>query len=374
MKLLPCLAFLGLAAVCTAQSDDIPIFDLDDYYVEPKMNLSVGFRGLTGPKAAFSGSAGVTSVIQALQSQGDPNATGIVRDYHDGYIDLDTRKDADGNPINDGRTNTWGIIQSEQITADGYIAMHTYTAEVYDNNTRSRDLGNLMGTELIVSRDMGKIGSRIEWKIFAGLSIDGVSSSLRDSVLANVTTLTDLYSLNGQTPPTGPYTAPSSTVDADGNTVNTTILLGQKPDSRTTTTMNDVQVASFWRLKGSYVTFRVGPTVTFNLIGNLRLSLSGGPAMAYVGTNYTIEQTFVPETGQAVTNTITTPEDELLQGYYFDGTLEYLVGEHAGFYLGAFYQANGDYTHDLSSSGVNYSADLDLNSMQGFRAGMNFKF
>lgn len=378
MKRLYCVFFLVLAAAGRAQSgeDTIPVFDLDDYYVEPKMTLSVGFRGLSGPKMSFSGSTGITNTISSIQGMGDPDATGIERNYHDGYLLIDQRKDADGNPVADGLTNSWRMLDTRQVTEAGdAIAMHTYSAQITDNKTRESDPGNSYGAELVVARDMGKIGNRIEWRLFAGVSINNINVVARDNVLATITTLTDLYGLNGQTAPTEPYEAPSSIVNEDNSVTDTTVLLGQKPDSRTSTSVtNDTSVSSFWRLKGTYVTFRAGPEVLFKITDKFKLSVSAGPAFIYVGTNYAVVQTMLVDTADPVIDAMESIDDDVLKGYYADMNLEYSFTDRAGLYMGAFYQTSGIYNQDLKSLGWNYSARLDLNSMQGFRAGMNFKF
>lgn len=378
MKQLYCALFLVLAAMCRAQSGEetIPIFDLDDYYVEPKMTMSVGFRGLSGPTMSFSGGTGVTSSISSIQGMGDANATGIERNYHDGYLLVDQRKDADGNPMADGKTNTWRMLDARQVTAAGdAIAMHTYSGQVMDNKTRQSDPGNSFGTELVVARDMGKIGSRMEWRLFAGVGINNINVVARDNVMATITTLTDLYNLNGQTAPTGPYEAPSSITNEDNTVTDTTVLIGQKPDSRTTTSVtNDTSISSFWRLKGTYVTFRAGPEVLFKITDKIRLSVSAGPAFIYIGTNYAVVQTMLVDTAEPVIDAMESIDDDVLKGYYADANLEYAFTERAGLYMGAFYQSSGIYNQDLKNVGWNYSARLDLSSMQGFRAGMNFKF
>lgn len=376
MKFLRPVLYLALASAAAAQSreDDIPVFDLDDYLITPKMTLGVGFRGLTGPKVSFQSGTGVVNSIRSTQDHGDLTSTGIIRNYHDGFVALDRRVDDDENPVDDGQTNTWRFVDENQLTADGYVTMSTYRAEVYDGASRERDGGNSFGTELMVSRDMGKLGGRMEWRLFAGLSINDVNVSTRDSVVAEVTRLTDFYFLNGAELPFVPYTAPSATTDADGNIVNTTVLLGQAPNSRVTTVTNDVEVNSFWKLKGSFLTVRLGPTVSYMMKDNIRLSFSAGPALAYVGTNYTVEQSFLPDTSDAITTATTEMDDDILTGYFVDATVEYLLTERAGLYMGAFYQSTGTYEQSLANTGVNYTARLDLRSMQGLRAGLNYRF
>lgn len=378
MKKIFALVCLLLPVFGLAQSDEetIPIFNLDDYYVEPKMNLTVGFRALTGPKLSFIGSPGVTNTISSTQAVGDTNATGIVRNYHDGYIAKDERTDLDGNPLpDDGKTNSWLYADDSQVLANGDIAFHTYRADVSDNAVRKKDPGNSYGLELIGSRDMGKIGQRLQWKLFAGFSINGVNVAVQDNVTALITTLTDTYGLNGQVVPVAPYTAPSYTTDANGNTVENSVLIGQKPDSRTITTRtDDVSVHSYWKLKGTYLTMRAGPSIAYNFNDRLRLSLSAGPAMVYVGTSYTLEQTLTPDTSSEFSTTITDLADDFLAGYYVDANVEYMFSERTGLYLGAFMQSTGEYAQDLTAEGSSYSTELDLSGLKGLRAGVNYRF
>lgn len=375
MKHFRCLALLGFASLAYAQQDEIPIFNLDDYYVEPRMNLSVGFRALTGPKLSFIGSPGVTSTVASVQSNGDANATGIIRDYHDGYIALDTRKDADGNALADGKTNTWSYVDADQRRADGYMAFSTYSAAITDNTTRDSDPGNSYGTELIVSRDFGKIGGKFQWKIFAGMSINNINTGLRDNVLATITRTTDLYFMNGATVPDPVYQAPSTITNEDGSLTDTTILIGQKPDSRSTSTTTDnVSVSNYWKLRGSYISFRAGPAFAYTISDRFRVSFSVGPAMVYVGTNYSLEQTLTPETSDPIIATINDLGDDLLTGYYADANVEYLLSDRAGLYVGAFFQGTGEYEQDLTSQNSTYSTKLDLSSLKGLRAGLNYRF
>jgi len=375
MKFFRCLAFLAFATLAHAQQDEIPIFDLDDYYVEPRMNLSFGFRGLTGPKLSFIGAPGVVSTVRSAVEPGDPNATGIVRLYHDGYIALDLRVDGDGNPLTDGKTNNWSYRDVRQRLDTGHMAFNIYRADITDPATRNSDPGNSFGTELIVARDFGKAGSKFQWKIFAGMSINNINTSLRDSVLATITRTTDTYFMGGATVPDPVYTAPTSITDADGNVTDNSVLIGQKPDARETTTRTDnVTVSNFWKLRGTYLTFRAGPTFSYDFSDRLRLSVSAGPAAVYIGANYSVEQTFVTDTGEPIVATVEDLNDDILTGYYADANLEYLLTERAGIYMGAFFQGTGEYTQDLSAQNNAYSTKLDLSSLKGLRAGVNYRF
>lgn len=375
MKQLYWLVFLGLATLCAAQSnpeDEIPTFNLDDYYVVPKFTMSIGARVLTGSKATFGGSGQFSST----QNVGDVTSTGVVRNYHDGTIGLDARTDSEGNQIDpgDGKSNQWTFVDLNQVVNDGTdIAFHSYTAQVTDTATHRKDSGPSLGTELVLARDMGKIGKKIEWKLFAGISVNSISARSSANVAANIITLTDLYSLNGQTPPTtAPYNAPSTAV-VGGTVVDTTILIGQRPDSRTITTAPGT-VHDIWKVKGTYVTLRMGPSVYYSFSDNLRLSVSAGPTLTYAGTTYSVDQTLTPATSDDITSTVSDTSGATLTGYYVDTTLEYLINDRAGLYAGAFYQSNGDYNQNVTENSATYTTTIDLSQLEGFRAGLNFKF
>lgn len=363
------ILFLGLTALCRAQTnpeDEIPIFNLDDYYEEPKLTLAVGMRLLGGSKAAFSGNG----VISSVSSIGNETDTNISRNYHDGYVLQDARTGA-----TDGKTNTWAMVESGQVVNGGAdVAFNVYSTTTTDNSIRRKEPGQSLGTELLVSRDMGKIGSRMEWKLFAGVSMNGINTGVRDTVSANLLRITDFYSLNGQTPPAVfPYSAPSAVADESGNVTDTTILIGLRPDARTESNTAHT-VDNYWKLKGTYLTLRLGPTLYYSIRDNLRFSLSVGPALVFSGTQYTVEASVDVPTSNDLVLTVEDRDTATLTGYYVDATMEYLITERAGLYAGAFYQTSGSYTQNITENGAAYSTDVDLSKLQGFRAGLNFKF
>jgi len=367
------LLFLGLVSICFgagrgSPEDEIPNFDLDDYYVEPKISMHVGFRGLTGAKTAFSGQGNIATFAQLH----DTTSTDVVRRYHDGVVYLDQREGS-----TDGKTDNWAYDDhAQEINGGADLAFHVYSAQTTDTTTRKNDDGLSLGAELVISRDFGKIGNRIEWMLTAGLSLNGLQANASDTVSANITTITDVYTLDGQTPPeTVPYEAPILTLDEDGNLIRSGILLGSRPDSRTESTVtNDTQVTSIWKLRGTYVTARLGPTFRISITDKLRFIVSGGPVFIYSGTTYTVDHRFTVETGAPVANQVGSTVGETMIGYYADVGLEYLLSEYAGLYLGGFSQTGGEYTQEITENSSSYSLDVDLSRLRGFRGGLTFKF
>jgi hypothetical protein len=407
------IAFAATAGVVFAQDEErrappveIPDFsNLDEYIYEPKSVVTFGFRYLSGPKMSFSGRGSIPSP----ENPGAATGANLTRVYHDGSVRPDSRStarlDTGGNPIidpqtnspvfdpiaPDGKTNTWNYTDASQLTGTGYVRFNSYSAEVIDATTRKTDGPSSAGMDLAMSRDMGKLMARFPWTLTAGMSINDISANTLDRVQARLTTVSDYYSLFGQTPPDAPYSAPSSTttsiLDASGNpavandgsvssvTVDTTVLLGNEPAGRTTNaTLDDTRVSNRWKLKGAYYTFRVGPTVWLPFTTRLRASLSLGAALVYSGTNYTVTQTLEAPLGAEISDTASNNAYKLLPGYYADATVQFDLTERTGFYAGAVLQSAGSYTQGIETDNQHYATKIDLSNQNGVRAGMSYRF
>ncbi|MBI5768841.1 MAG: hypothetical protein HZA93_13670 [Verrucomicrobia bacterium] len=404
-------ATLGLVRAQDEQQQkpptEIPDFsNLDDYIYVPKSILSTGFRMLSGPKMKFGGKGRLATSEDA----GARSATNIARAYHDGAVHLDTRAttrvDADGNPITDpvsgatltdpiapdGRTNSWNYISSKQLTADGLVALNNYTADVVDSRLRPASGTRNSGIELTVSRDMGKFRkTNISWLLMAGMTVNDLNAKTSDTVQSNLTTLTDLYSLNGQPVPDAPYTSPStgtfSVTDANGAallnpdgtaqsvTTDTSTLISSQPvERKETKTQDSTSVTNHWRVRGAYYTFRAGPTVFFPITTRLRANFSLGAALVYAGSTYTVTQSFAPDTGVEISDISENSTSKLLPGYYADATLQFELTERTGFYAGAVFQSTGAYTQNVNTTAAQYSSRIDLANQSGMRAGMTIRF
>ncbi len=385
---------------------EIPDFsNLDEYIYEPKSTVTFGFRYISGAKTSFAGQGR----IPAPEDPGSATGANQLRSYRDGVVQPDARVvarvDTSGNPIidpdsggaisepiaPDGRTNSWGFLDASQ-GVDGYVAFHTYSAEIVDTGTRNQKANSSAGMDIAAHRDMGKVfGGRIAWDLTAGMSINDLSANTNDRVGAALTTLTDLYSLFGQRLPDAPYSAPSSSIetalDASGNpilnddgsvrtiTTNTTVLIGNEPVDRTITTLlNDSSVLNRWSLKGAYYTFRAGPTLWIPITTRLRASVSAGAVLVYSGSSYTVTQTLEPDFGAEISDTSTVSDYKLLPGYYADASLQFDLTERAGFYAGAVFQSAGSYTQTIDNENAQYSTKIDLANQSGVRAGMSIRF
>lgn len=398
-------------------------FGTDEYVYIPKMTMNLGIRTVSGPKASFSGQG----VIMSPFDFRDATSSRVVRNYHDGSVRLDSRNVLDANGSNvpitsDGKTNSWSYLDNSQLTPGGtyittvhdglveipagLIAMHSFAATVTDTTKRSKDMNNAYGMELTVTRDMGKLfNTKASWGIIAGMSVSDLNASTSGAVKANLRTVTDYYSLDGVVPPAAPFSGPTITtqpsLDSNGNqiitssgtgqtiSVDTTPLISDAPLARgdATDTGNTTSVTNHWKLKGSYFTFRVGPTVFVPITEHLNVSFSAGAALVYAGSTYTVTQDFKPTSSDDIVNEVSDGVSVFLPGYYIDANVNYNFTDNAGLYVGVILQGNGSYNQMITSSpdiykvtaytpstSSTYTTRVDLSSLQGIRAGMTYKF
>lgn len=404
-------AALGLARAQDEQNrpppTEIPDFsNLDEYVYEPKSTLIIGMRYLSGAKTQFYGAG----KLAAPEAAFDATTANLLRAYHDGTVSPDSRSapryDAGGNPVidpatgaqysdpiaPDGKTNTWSYTESKQLTSGGYLAFHQYSAAINDPTIRSKKANSAAGVDVAVARDMGPLfGTRASWSLLAGVSINDLAAKRTDNVQAALTTITDLYSLDGQVLPDAPYSAPSSSstpvldssggavVNSDGSgqvaTTDTTVLLNNRPIDRTTqTAVDSTSVTNRWKLKGAYFTFRGGPMVSLPFTSRLRASVSAGAAVIYAGSTYTVTQSFQPATGLEITDTSSGDINKVLPGYFADASLQFDITERAGIFAGAVFQSAGSYTQTLNTTAASYSTKIDFANQNGLRAGMTIRF
>lgn len=370
-------AFLATACIVNAQRSNDP--DLDEFvprvedelviYV-PKNAVRIGFRALSGAGTVFSGQGSVSSNSEIGEATGIDDRT-----YHDGRVNKDARSrpDPDGvlEPIDpDGYTNNWGFSDEAQAEfADGFIAMHAYSATVTDTSARSNDVGSALGVEVSSEREMGSLfGTRIKWGLVGGVSMNQILSETKAAVAAEVSTTRDYYGLPIGATPSAPASYPIGAGD---------VLLQNEIKARESfTSTTDTDFVNRWKVRGGYLTFRAGPTLHIPFGSRLSLSVSAGGVLVYSGTSYEVEETFTPETGADIVETIIDSESAILPGFYVDANLQYYFTDTAGFYLGAVYQSSGHYDQEVASDDglSNYKARVNLSSLQGFRAGVSFKF
>jgi hypothetical protein len=382
------------------QPDEIPNFNqLDEYIYVPKTTLSLGTRYfLHGPKTTYSGQ-GLNPSVVFPGDDSSLNAPNLQRNYIDGSVSPDGRtipvNTGEGATVaapipNDGRTNTWAYDNASQLLPNGDIAFHTYSAEITDTSEHTVDGAPNTGLELIIDRDMGKLGKHFKWTITGGFSLGDIHSSSYVGVPTQLTTLTDTYDLFGQVPPPAPFSSPNNatqTVFGAGSTVvlgsgqtTTTqsvqqvILLGNEPISRTEVPTQMLTTNRYFT-EGSFYTVRVGPTLIMPMGKKFSMNVSAGPALIYSGSILNVLEDLNIATGEDFTQLYQHENSKLLPGYYVDVNLAYQLTDTAGFYVGNIFQSAGSYTQKVSSGpGTNYVSKIDFGSQDGVKGGVTVRF
>ncbi len=408
----------------------------------PKSHVTVGFRMLSSGGTVKFGSLGNI----AFDATVAPRSDGIVdRLYDNGAVHTDSPRlderdennvqtstpggrypilstvttnvtDANGNVIGTedillqtgdflaftpGLTRNWGYGAASQVTADGRMAMSTYSSTSEGGNFAKKE-GISAGLELQFVRTFSRSTQRLQWGVLTGISLNGINAKTAGSVTSTLNVRTDYYSLNGLTAPplpvtnvtdangnvtgttVGSYTAPSF-VDftaSDGSVVQTngletTVPLAALPDGPTveTTIPGGINVQGIWQVKGAYFMVRVGPSLRTHLTERLGLNASVGIAGAYAGSTYSVNETFeVPGVAGvlvgAVAGTQTSTAAKFISGYYADLNLEWAANERTGLFGGVTAQKLGSYDQSVGGR----TAHVDIGGAVGLRAGVSITF
>ncbi|HXA80897.1 MAG TPA: hypothetical protein VNV14_06480, partial [Opitutaceae bacterium] len=173
---------------------------------------------------------------------------------------------------------------------------------------------------------------------------------------------------------TAPYTAPSSTTSSTGATVNNSTLLGLQPVSDTAAAPQPTLVSEKWNINGAYFTLRGGAEMIVPITEKFSASMSGGPALVYVGTTFSVDQTITPPTGSPITSTVSDQYSTVLPAYFADANIDYSFTDTTDVYLGAVFQSTTGYNQAIHEPNGNYTDRIDFGNQEGVRGGISFKF
>ena len=217
--------------------------------------------------------------------------------------------------------------------------------------------------------------------IAGGFGFTDFRTEFAGKVRANLIETTDIYSLNGRTPPTATYQSSASGADV--------VPISATPLSRTTTTTTGVAdlVNGAWKIKGAYFTLRAGPTVRTILSKRWSVQAAVGASVTYVDSRYTITsqmEQLKDSSGNVIMpfNAIPMMEADkskevITVGFYADTNLEYWVTPRTGLYAGVALIQRGDFeqTAGFSAAGTGGSkAEVDLGNGVGFQLGFIHRF
>ncbi len=272
--------------------------------------------------------------------------------YSDGYVQADNTGNAGGF------TSNWGYQNASQVSGST-LTMHSATSFSASGSDRENDDYSL-GFDLGYGNSYWRWGdARIGWEFGFGWLAIGITDDHTLPASANQTAFH--FDTGGIVLPTPGYqgTADSKgapTIAASPSSQSETVLPGALSGSR--------------KLDVSLFTFKLGPSVYFDLGQSFGLYASVGPALGLVSGDYKfnesiiIDQSSTPNTGRfGVTS--------LVYGGYASAVLVYHVpSERADHYLGAQYLPLTDAT---ASSGGR-EVRLNLTGQVNISAGINWTF
>jgi len=396
----------------SAPGFDEPVF-LPLEFRPPEDTLSVGIR--------FSGKARVTfQGLGTIFSNWSPgllsDKTITSRSYADGQVSTDVRYRLDGNPVNDGLTNTWNMnADAGHVVPDTTqglpagsqaIAFHAYQTESSGASVTARS-GATPSWDVEFNHRLG--GKKIIWGVVLGAGLSDISAKAAATLQTNLRVVTHYYSLYGAPAPgitinadgtTTPsaYSAPSSTLvdlyDENGNLSlapngspvqvgrDTTVLLSQQPYAETN--VIDPTPMTFtgkWEVKGAFITVRVGPYVQADLSKRITVRASAGATFTLVGARIRVQETATMPGSVGDLSIAGETENNTTAkfGAFGSGEVDWMLTKHTGFFLGAIYEQYSGST-DLfvhaapTPASFDRVAKLNTSAGLGFRLGLTARF
>ncbi len=310
-----------------------------------------------GPQVAFNISAKFSLSGQFPISGSQPGAAGVSgvdHLYDDGYV----RVDQTGNA--QGYTSYWGYQSPAQNDAANHaLLMHSATA--YSASASStKDDEPYLGLQLGYGTEPWSWGESLHFGFEFGFGWLPIRINANQPLPAMVDQSTYSFDTGGIVMPTAPYNGGPSGIGPTIHDVAT--ALGTSTVAGT--------VGGTRGLDTSLYTFRLGPSVHWDLGRYFVLSASVGGALAIVsGDLKWNEQISLPD-GTTALNSGKIGSTDVVYGGYVSATALAHIGEHADIYVSAEYMPLGN--SSISSGGR--QAELDLGDAVYVSAGLNWPF
>lgn len=273
--------------------------------------------------------------------------------FNDGYV----QKDQSGDTV---YTSNWGYDSPSQLyTAGGQHFLRMEAANSFSTTgDSSSESGFLPGLDIAYGGNLWYWRhARIGWDVgFSWLPIDiGDNSPL----YGTVSETTYNFNVGNIVVPTAPYHGTSGGVGP---------LIPLQGTRGSATTASAVVTGSH-ALEVQLYTFRLGPTIFWDLSRRTSLSLGAGPAIGVVNGEYKYDETIIAN-GVPAENSGSIHGTDAVYGGYVNATLLYHWEDHGDFYIGAQFMPMSDAT----ISGGGREGQLDLSGQIYLSVGINWPF
>ncbi|MBC8097562.1 MAG: hypothetical protein H7Y43_17290 [Akkermansiaceae bacterium] len=287
---------------------------------------------------------------------GPAGSGGVDRVYDDGYVKVD----ASGNFGNE--TWNWGYQNSTQYT-NSTQQLHFHAAQDY-TASGSSDVNSdaQVGFELAYGGHLSRWGrALVGWEFGFGYLPINIEDN-RTFTGVSATRISHSFDASGIEIPDAPY---NGTFTGPGALISDFALPGLG-DSFT----NSLSLTGGRSLDVTLYSFRLGPTLHWELFPRLAVAVSAGAAIGVLTGDLEFNESVLFPDGSTAVNVGSHSSTEITYGGYLSATVMYHVEEHGDFYLGVQYMPLSDATF----SGAGREATLDMTGAVYVSFGINWPF
>lgn len=286
-----------------------------------------------------------------------PPSGGVAGSYDDGYV----------HPDISGSSKTtwnWGYANASQVVGDT-LHFDRVAGSPRDGTTDSLSKTPTPGFEILYGRELTRLrlSENRSAVIGAEFGFGTMDYNLSGGSTMNgsVTQTTDIYNLNGLTPPLAPY---SGTYSGPGP------LLNQLPTSSSSTQLAASSGISE-RVRSLVYGFKLGPYAEVPLYKRLSLELGAGVAAVIADTELSYTETVRDPAGvnPVLLRSRTLNHSDNLFGFYGTGSLAYEVGNDIRIFVGGQYQHLGNATVSDGSKEATLKLGGTLEAVVGISIG-----
>jgi hypothetical protein len=274
--------------------------------------------------------------------------------FEDGYV----RSDGTG-PY----TGYWGYNNASQYNAaNQQLSMRAVSAYTPTSGNNVKEAGSaFVGFDLAYGGNLWKWGTaRIGWDF--GFGLLPINITANQTMNALVTRSTYVFNTGGIDMPTAPY---QGTRGGLGGPIIPVQPASVTPDATST----PETITGSHTLDVTLYTFRLGPSLFWDLNENFGLSAGAGPAVGIVNGNYNYNETILAG-GVSTPNQGQIDATDVVYGGYVNATLTYHLVQNGDLFVGVQYMSLGNAT----ISGGGREGQLNLNGQVYISAGINWPF
>jgi len=306
----------------------------------------------------FKGQFSVTGSTSGSSNPGG-DGPGLNHTYDDGYVKVDYSGNADPGDGSGPQTVYWGYQNANQWEGSTLTFHSVQSYDTSGGGGGSVDGDPQVGLELAYGGKITRLwGGALGWEFGFGWMPIEIQNKL--SGTANVTRLVHQYNVGNillpQAPYQGSFDGPGATISDDAVALpNETV---------------GADISGSQSLDVNLYSFRLGPTMQWQLHQRVSVLASVGAAVGIVGGGLKYNETLAFDDGTQSTISGKSSDTEFVYGGYVAGTFLFHIERNGDAYLGFQYMPMSSATF----SGNGREGKLDLTGALYISAGVNWPF